>query len=375
MRPRFLFLSFLLAFVLILSAQTQKGTQVPPNSPEEAALLDALGQSDLSRRLALLDAWVQKFPAVAAAAYPHYLSLYVEARDWDKALEFGRKAFEADPEDYEVAANLMKAAQGKGDNAAVVQWGSAFGKAVGKFLAARPEGVDAEEWKRRQEPRRLEWEQAEYSTYAAAQQEPAGARRIKALEQYSAGFTGGKYAKDAMTALALAYQQAGNTARMLASAQKAVELDPENEAMNLLLGETYLQQNRFELALRHARTVQKILTSHPQPENMSKAEWAGYLRKLRGATHSVAGRALMQQEKTGAAIPELNSASELLADNPQALAPVLYNLAFGYAKMGYFKVAKTTVARALQIPGPFQGLARELDVKIDRALAQQAPRR
>ncbi len=361
MRPYHLLFCVLLCSVLILPAQ--KKSLVPPNSPEEAALLEALREGDPAKRVALLDACVRKFPTLSAATQAHYFSAYLETKEWDKALESGRKAFEADPEDYAIAANMMKAAQGKGDNAAAVQWGSTAGGLLRKALAAKPE----------EEPLRSEFDQLAYSTYSAALKEPAGTRRVKALEEFINAFGGGRYVQEAAAALAVAHQQAGSTGKALAGAERAVKLNPNDESMHLLLGEAYLEQKRLDLALAHARSVQRILTTHPQPANMSKAEWAKHVKNHRGAAASIVGRVLMQQEKTEAAIPELNTASELLADNPQALAPVLYNLAYGYAKMRYFLLAKNTVARAVQIPGPYQALARQLEYRINKAMAS-APR-
>ena len=82
----------------------------------------------------------------------------------------------------------------------------------------------------------------------------------------------------------------------------------------------------------------------------------------------------MQQEKTDAAIPELVSASQALEDNPQALAPVVYNLAYAYAKKGQWAFAKVMVDRAVQIPGPYQKLSQDLRDRIQRASTQPVRR-
>jgi hypothetical protein len=83
----------------------------------------------------------------------------------------------------------------------------------------------------------------------------------------------------------------------------------------------------------------------------------------------------MQQEKTDAAIPELVAASQALEDSPQALAPVVYNLAYAYFKKGQWAYAKVMVDRAVQIPGPYQKLSQDLRDRIVRFAAQPAARK
>ena len=349
------FLCVLCAFVVSLSAADKKPL-VKPDSAEEKALFQARTESDPARRLAMLDAFVQKFPESAPAAHSGYLGHYLETKEWEKALEYGRKAYEADNEDEEVPINLMKAALGKGDLAVAVEWGSVAGALMGKVLA-KPENADDASLKTQRA-------QMEYTTFDAALRVKDPAQRAKSLEQLIAGFAGGNYAKLANAALAVAYQQAGDAAKMTASAEKALEVDPQNETMHLLLGETSLGQKRLDQATQHAQSVLKIFETKTRLESMAEADWVNYQKNYRGAAQSIIGRALMQQEKTEAAIPELKSAADLLAGNQEALAPVLYNLAFGYAKLKRLAEARAVLTRAVQIPGPFQKLSRDLAAKI-----------
>lgn len=374
MRIRLLFLFFVLSAVT-LDLLAGKKQLVAPNSAEEIALLEAVRSGEPAERIARLDAFVQKFPQSAAAAEAHYLRIYMEMKQWDQALAHGKKALEADEGDAEVAADLMKVALGKGDLAAAVQWGSTAGTLLSKDMALKPEGMTDETWKTRHDALREERERLEYDTYTTALKETNTARRIKALEQVIDGFGAGKYSKEAPTVLAAAYQLSGNSAKATALAQKAVQADPQSEAMHLLLAESLFAQGRLDPALQHARSVVRILASHAKPESMSAGEWAAYSRKVRGGAHSVAGRVLMQQEKTDAAIPELVAASQALEDNPQALGPVVYNLAYAYAKKGQWAFAKVMVDRAVQIPGPYQRLSQDLRDRIQRVSAQPVSRK
>jgi len=354
-------LCVLCAFVAMLPAA--KKQLVAPNSPEDIALGDAAREADAAKRVADLDAFTQKFPTAAAAAHVHYLKAYVELKSWDKALEAGQKAYQADNEDPEVCTSLMAAALGKGDAAAAAEWGAKAGDQFGKDLAAKPAGIDDEEWKRRQAKLTAERDYVEYQAFTAAQSEKDATRRAAAFERVGAAFPG-PYAKAALAQAATAYQQAGNAAKMTAAAETALKADPDNEAMHLLLGETDLDQKRLDSATGHARSVLKIFESKAKPANVADADWTTYQNTYRGAAQSIIGRALMQQEKTEAAIPELKSASESLAANPQAVAPVLYNLAYGYAKLKRTVEARATLQKCLAISGPYQKLCQDLSVKM-----------
>jgi tetratricopeptide (TPR) repeat protein len=346
-----------------ISLPAAKKQLVAPNSPEDVALGDASREGDLAKRVANLDAFVQQNPAVAAAAQIHYLKTYVEMKSWDKALEAGQKAYQADSGDPEVCTVLMQAATGKGDNAAAAEWGAKAGEQLGKDLAARPAGMDDDEWKKLQTNLTAQREYIEYNTFIAAQGVKDAAARAAAYERVGSAFTG-PYAKAALVQAAVSYQQAGNAAKLVPAAEAALKADPENETMHLLLGEVQLGDKQLAPALQHARSVVKVFESKAKPENLSDADWAAYQKNYRGAAQSIIGRALMQQDNTEGAVPELKSAADNLAGNPQALAPVLYNLAYAYAKVKRTADARATVQKCLAIPSPFQKLCQDLQAKM-----------
>jgi tetratricopeptide (TPR) repeat protein len=360
----------LLALALSLNALLLTGQRkqlVPPNSAEEIALNEARVESDPAKRLAALDAWVQKYPNYAAAAHAAYMMHHLQAQEWDKALEWGRKAGEADPDDYEVASNVMKAALGKADLAEAVRWGAAAGAALNKVLVGpKPSNLDDDEWKSRVEQLQGVKQHVEYSVYDACLKDADMARRAPSLELLNSTFAGGTYARQAPGLLAVAYQQLQDGAKMVLWAQKALEVDANNETMHLILGEDDLSKKGFDSAIGHGQAVVKIMDSKAKPDTMAEADWANYKKAYQGAAKSVVGRALMQQQKPAAAIPELLAASAALENNPAALGAVLYNLAYAYALQKNMVEAKKVAARAVAIPGPFQKLARELQGKLGK---------
>jgi tetratricopeptide (TPR) repeat protein len=275
----------------------------------------------------------------------------------------------AQPQDeLEQVQKQLKAAQEKSDWAGVLQAGTAAGALLAKAIAApKSESMTDDFWKNTQERLRAERVQAEYACLDASNKETDPAKRIKLIEQFTAAFEGGEYAKRTLPALAGLYQQTGDSTKALATAKKALEVEPDNEGMHIMLADSDLSHKQLASALEHARAVVKILETKKKPDGYTDDAWTKYTKIIGGTAHSIVGQALMQQEKSEAAIPELKAASDLLTGNQQALGPVLYNLGFAYAKLRRAAEARAVLAKAVLIPGPFQQLSKDL-------LAAQTPR-
>jgi len=265
----------------------------------------------------------------------------------------------------EEAQKQMKAAQEKGDWAAVVQHGANVGALLAKAIATpKPDEISDENWKATQERLKAERVQAEYACLDASNKETDPAKRVKLLEQFTTAFEGGDYAKRSLATLAGAYQQTGNTGKAVATAQKALEVDPVNEGLHLLIADNDLSGKRLPSAVDHAHAALKAVENKKKPEGYTDDAWSKYVKTIQGSSHSIAGMALMQQDKPEAAIADLKPAADQLAGNPQALGPVLYNLGFAYAKLKRTAEARVVLAKAVQIPGPVQQLSKDLLVKI-----------
>ena len=92
-------------------------------------------------------------------------------------------------------------------------------------------------------------------------------------------------------------------------------------------------------------------------------------RKLSaGAAHSVLGYALMKEDKTAAAVPELKTASALLkGGDDQSYAIAMYRLGFAYAKLNKVAEARDVLTEIVKIPGPVQQPAQDLLAKVNAA--------
>ena len=267
--------------------------------------------------------------------------------------------------DIDAAETLMKAAQEKSDWAGVMQNGIAEAGLIAKALTGeKPNTMTDAVWTNTLERWKAQRLQAEYACYNATTHETDPAKKVKLLEQFLAAFEGGAYAKPSLATLAGAYQQTGDKAKALATAKKVLEVEPDNEGMHLMLADNDFSAKQLPSAIEHARAAVKAVESKKKPEGYADDAWTAYTRRISGTAHSIAGQALMLQDKPEAAIADLKPAVEMLAGNNQLAAPAMYNLAFAYGKLKRIAEARAVLAKLLPIPGPYQQLAKDLAAKV-----------
>ena len=360
----------LLVLLLAVPALAEKKYKITPDSPEDKALLEIQGETDAKKRLAMLDEFRQKFASSEALPYTYhlYLAAYMELRDYDRAIEAGEKAADADNEEVGVLTNLVRACHTKGDFVRVDKWTTVAAAAYQKALANRPAELDDDDWKKRQETLKSYADFLEYALFDAAARD-ATPERLKYVESFAKAFPQSERMKKLPALYALAYQQLNDIAKMTEYAEKAAAAEPDNEAMLLLLGETYISQQKPKLAeaQQMAQSLLKVMEGKTKPDGVADADWNNYLNNYRGAAYSILGRVLMHQEKTTAALTELQTAAKLLESNPQALAPVLYFMGYGYAKLQRYNDARPVLNQIVKLGGPYAQPAQDILRKIRAA--------
>jgi Flp pilus assembly protein TadD len=76
------------------------------------------------------------------------------------------------------------------------------------------------------------------------------------------------------------------------------------------------------------------------------------------------GFALLNQDKSLLAVPELKEAVELLQGNDSVYEEALYRLGFAYAKLGKRAEAQAALQKCLALKGPYQPMAQDLLGKV-----------
>jgi tetratricopeptide (TPR) repeat protein len=369
MRPRTagLWSLFLLIALTLPAAAQVSRMMIPAGSPEDQALQSISNEQDPQKRIALYVEFVGKFaanPIAVAFGNLQVSQLYLAAGDTAQALAYGDKAVAAMPDSLDVLASQVTVAQQMKNNAKVLEYAAKGGTAyqgIGK--QPKPEGTSAEDFEaqnnRAREDARPNYEYLEGAAYNAIAAETDGKKRMSYIEQFNAAFPGSRY-QDPVTQFAIiSLQQMNDRAGVIAFGEKALAANPNNVTTLLLLAETMAE---------NVKTRPKALEYARKAVDLTKAdEGSGDAQKqlLAGGAHSVLGFVLTMQGSYAAAIPELKAAAGPLKGQGTAESRVLYCLGFSYAKLRQYTEARTYLTQASNLPGPYQGEARNVLVQVN----------
>ena len=122
---------------------------------------------------------------------------------------------------------------------------------------------------------------AEYNAYVGAIQQSDPSGKISGLEAFLTQYPNSVMKEDALEVLMSAYQQAGNQAKMLETAQRVLQVNPNNlRALALLVfskraaaeaGQS--PKDNLASAAQYANTGLDALKTAPKPEGMSDADF------------------------------------------------------------------------------------------------------
>src|SRR5258708_10926472 len=162
-----------ICLLLISAAAAQQKHKVVNNAETpEGLLLQQIGQeTDETKKLALIDDFLAKYPKNEGAilAYSQAQPIYLKQKQFDKAMEAGDKALAIDPDDLDIAYNALKAAEGKKDADNVIKWSERTSAIAKKTLAgAKPD--DDDEAKQRVDYAKQVNTYTEYALYSTAMQ-------------------------------------------------------------------------------------------------------------------------------------------------------------------------------------------------------------
>jgi len=379
MRRELLF-SLLLACGFV-SARAQVSTiKIPAGSAQEKAFQAASAENDPQKRIAMLQAALEQFASDSqAVTYAEWqiAQQYLDQGDLPKALEFGQKAADGQPNNLDLLVFVAGVAQKAKARDLIIdcaaRGGAAFNGIAGQL---KSQGMSPELYEYRvkqdQDPARPAYEYLEASALNAIVDEQNSAKRMAYVEKYVAAFPNSRF-QDQVTQLALeSLVKLKDPARMNSFSQKLVSANPNSISTLVLLSDAYAdnpEPGSVARAEAYARKAIDLTKTKPASDPIQ-----GQL--YNGLAHSALGYALLKEEKSGLAIPELKTACDLLKDNPDAHAAAMYRLGFAYAKTpGHLADARTTLTELAAIQGPYQQPARDLLARVQAASNTKTPAR
>jgi tetratricopeptide (TPR) repeat protein len=347
--------------------QIGKNVPVPAGSDADKQLKAINAANDPAEKLKLIDAFAQAHADgdFAILADEQYVNYYLNAKQYDKAFEYGDKLFALDPDNYQNALNMVRAANEKGDNAKAVQYAEKAGMIVQKYKAApAPSGTTDDAWsaQKKQTLAGLQEDQdyVEKSYVSAAYRETDPAQKAAALSKFAKIFPDSGNAGQAGMMAAFAYQQAQKRPEMQAAASAALAKDPNNIAMLILLADDYAENNeQLDKATEYAKKAAGLCDTAKKPDGVSDADWQSQITLQKGLALSALGEVNLQKKQNAQAADSLKQAAPLLKSNAVSYARNQYRLGFAYINLKNSAGARQAFTDAASVDSPYKGPAQE----------------
>jgi tetratricopeptide (TPR) repeat protein len=365
-----------LCLTLVSHAQLDR-IVIPAGTPEDLALQEISKETDGQKKVSLYHDFLQKFSSnPAAVAYGNWQisQSYQTAGDLPKALEFGDMALAASPRNLDILVTQASIAQQMKGDAKIMEYAEKGGLAyegIGK--GAKPEGVSDEDFTTRvqseKESMKTSHDFLESLAFNAITDEKDAKSRMSYIERFTAAYPGSQFQEQVSqyAMYTLGPGQLNDSARLVTFGEKSLAANPNSIPALLMLASTYAEDSKPANIVKAVTYSQKVvaLAKASEPD-------ADRARKLSaGVAHSTLGYALMKQDKTAAAIPELKSASTLLKGQDEvAYATALYRLGYAYAKLNRVAEARDVLNEAVKIDGPLQQPSRDLLGKVSAVRAK-----
>ncbi len=368
-RPRILpGLLFLLAFFApACQAQLGKNVLIPAGSEQDRQLKAINDATDPAQKLTLMNEFAQANPDgdFAIVADEQLVNYYIGVKQYDKAFEWGDKLFAFDPNNYNNAVNMVRAANEKGDTERLFTYGEKASGIVKRYQAATaPEGTAADAWQvqKSQKLESIKEDQTyiENSLLNAAYQQKDPAKRADYFQRFAKIFPDSPNAEQALSMSAFSYQAAQNRPKMLAVANSTLEKYPNDIGMLILLADDYSEKSeQLDKAEAYAKKAISLCDDTKKPEGTAEADWQKQNTLQKGLALSALGQVNIEKKDNLAAVKNLTAAAPLLKSNAVSFARNQYRLGFAYLNLKKMPEAKQALTEAATLDTPYRGPAQQ----------------
>ena len=367
-RSLFLLAACVLALAA-LPARAQIGKHVPlhAGTPEDKAFVEISATSDPVQKLKLIDKFFADYGQgdMALIAYELYIQVYLAQKNYDKVFEYGEKSFTLDPDNFNVAVALFRAAQEKGDHQKMFAVGGTVAGILARFKARpAPDGKDTSTWEAEkslvldQLQDNINYVDSTLFSIAYQTQDPMA--RAAWLERYAATFPDSQYANQALSMVVAAYQQANNVPKMIDAARKALAANSENPGILILLADHWSEQGQeLDAAEQNARKAIEILSTMPRPEGITDEQWAQQKSLQTGLAWSAIGQVQIHRKRDAQAVEALRTAAPLLKPAAVTYARNQYRLGFALINLKRLSEARVAFMETASVESPYRALAQD----------------
>jgi tetratricopeptide (TPR) repeat protein len=352
----------------VFGQQIGKFVPIQAGSDVDHALTEINAATDPAQKLALLDKFAAgpgsegDNPILADGLYVDY---HIGQKNYDKAFEYGDKLFALDPDNFQNAINMIRAASEKGDSERVVAYGEKAQGILKRYKAApAPAGTEPQVWDD-QKAKTLESNKdgiayIQQAVFSGAYQAKDAAKRAELLTRFAQIYPDSPYANQALGVAATSYQQAQNAPKMLEVANGLLAKDPNNLGMLLLLSDYYCDKtDQLAKAETYAKKAVSLLDAAPKPEGVTDEQWAQQKSLQKGLALSSLGQVNIEKKDNAQAAENLRAAAPLLKPDDGSYARNQYRLGFALLNLKKNAEAKEAFTQAASVNSPYKALAQE----------------
>jgi tetratricopeptide (TPR) repeat protein len=363
-----------IVFPLLVNAQIDK-ILIAAGTPEDQALAAISKEDDATKKIAMYEDFVQKFSSnPAAVAYGNWQisQSYQTAGDLQKALAYGDKALAGSPRNLDILVSEAGIAQQLKDNAKVIDYATKGGE-ICSSIGKQPKtaGVSDQDFASSTEEEKSaaksSCEFLEAAAFNAIVDQSDAKKRMDYIERFTPAFPDSRFQEAIASYAMVSLGELKDTPRLISYGEKTLAANPNSLATLLLMANTFVDDPKPGSVGKAVSYAQKAIevAKADAPDADTKSKLSA------GVAHSTLGYALMKQDKTAAAIPELKSASVLLkGQDDQSYAVAMYRLGFAYAKLSKMAEAREVLTEIVKMPGPVQQPAQDLLTKVNAAKAK-----
>lgn len=367
---KFRFIGVLMAFLSLglLGYGQITHIQIAAGSEEDKTLQAISSETDADKKIELLKKFIsdheQNKPAVAYS-YWQMLQAYQVGGENEKAFAAGEKAAELAPGNLDILVSVCGVAEVLKDYESVVQYAVKGGVAYNEISTqARPDGFTPDDWASRitedKNSAKQSHDYLEAAALNAISAQDDAKKRLAMIESFTAAFPNSRFDVQ-ISQLAMASLQALNdTAKSVEFGEKALKANPNSVPTLLLLANAFAADPKNAAkGVDYAQRAVKLAKVGPDATSDQKL--------TAGVARSTLGFALLNEDKTLAAVPELKEATELLEGNSSVYEEALYRLGYAYAKLGKRPEAQTALQKCAALNGPYLPMAQDLLSKLAAA--------
>ena len=229
------------------------------------------------------------------------MNYYINAKQYDKAFEYGDKLFAIDPDNYTNAINMVRAASEKGDGDKLYAYGEKANSIFQNYKnSAAPAGANADDWAREKADKlaslKEDQDYVEKALLNGAYSAKDPAKKADYFVRFAKMYPGTPEGEQALTMAASAYQQSQNRAKMQEVANAALAKDPNDIGMLLLLADDYSEKgDHLDQAAAYAKKASSLVDAAKKPDNLSDDQWKEQTSVQKGVALSTSDRSVFRK--------------------------------------------------------------------------------